>query len=104
MTIGISGLETKRVTTGRIGYIHGPEDWQVRIVTQEIPVEIRGTPQALAEIEGNNVRVVVDLDDLSSLSAGQFTLSGEVYLDNVGGDAGVLGSEAEYRVVVALSR
>ena len=104
VTIGISGLETKTVTTSRISYIHGPEDWQVRIVTQEIPVEIRGTPQALAEIEGNNVRVVVDLDDLSSLSAGQFTLSGEVYLDNVGGDAGVLGSEAEYRVVVALSR
>lgn len=104
VTVSFEGLESKVVTTRRISYIHAPNDWKVRIITQEIPVEVRGTPEALAEIEGDNIRVVVDLDELYNPTTGQFTLSSEVYLDNVGSDAGVMGSDSDYRVVIALSQ
>lgn len=104
VNLSFQGLESKIVTTSRIGYIHEPAGWRVKLITQEMPVEIRGTPEALAQIEGEQVRVVVDLDELSNPTAGQFTLSGAVYLDNVGSDAGAVGAESDYRVVVSLSR
>ena len=65
-------------------------------------MEVRGTAEALAEISGENIRVVADLSEITDPSSGQYTITAKVYLDNVGGSAGIVGTE--YRVVVSLTR
>lgn len=101
VTFHIEGLETKSVETRNISYIGQPEGWNVALITQAITVDIRGTAQALEEITGENVRVVADLSEVNQ-TAGQYSIAAKIYLDSVGSDAGVLGTE--YRVVVSLSR
>lgn len=97
----ISGMVTKSVETTNITCTGVPEGWQYTLVTKAMTVELRGTAAALADITGENVQVAVDLSDVKQ-AAGQYTVTPRVYLDNVGSDAGVLGTD--YRVVVSLAR
>lgn len=100
VTIQLSGLKTKTVETSNISCIHVPEGWTAQPLTETITVEVRGTEEALESITGDSVRVVADLSEIDK--TGQYTLTAKVYLDNVGSDAGILGTE--YRVVVSLAR
>ena len=101
VTISLPGLETKKVFTSNLEAINVPEGWTADIVTALLEVEVRGTPSALENVTGENVRVVADLTDVNQ-AEGLYTLTAKVYLDNVGTDSGVLGTE--YRVVVSLHK
>ncbi len=101
ITFHISGVITKSVETTNIRCTGVPEGWQETLITQAMTVELRGTAAALNEITGDNVQVVADLSEINQ-AAGQYTVTPKIYLDNVGGDAGVLGTD--YRVVVSLAR
>lgn len=102
VTVQISGVETKSVETTNISVIYEPDGWRSEKVTQAVTVEVRGDPEALAEISGENIRVVADLSEITEPSSGQYTITAKVYLDNVGESAGVVGTD--YRVVVSLTR
>ena len=103
VTIHIDGeLQTATIEAGNIDYINCPEGWTARILTQVLPVEIRGTPELVEAVTAENVRVSVDLSNIHE-AAGQYSVTADVYLDSVGTEdqIGVMNS---YEVVVELSR
>lgn len=101
VTISIDGVETKIVETTNISFIYEPDGFVAHKITQAVTVEVRGTAEALAEITGENIRIVADLSDINQ-TPGQYTVTAKVYLDSVGTDAGVVGTD--YRVVLSLTK
>lgn len=102
---------TKRVVsqtfvTRNIQVINEPEGWKVDIVTQELPVEIRGTQRLMDELNSENIRVVVDLRNIEPAS-GPYTVPATIYLDSAGTKAelGELppANASYYSVVVSLT-
>lgn len=102
---------TKRVETrifevsSRISTANEPEGWDANIITQVLPVRVRGPKALLDELTEENIQVVANLRDIANPAAGQYTVSAEVYLHNAGTvtDVGVV-SPKSYTVVVSLSR
>ena len=86
--------------------INEPEGWTVDIVTKELPVEIRGTKRLMDELIEENIRVVVDLQNLN-LAAGQQTVPASIVLSSsgskseIGEMAPAVGSS--YTVVIRLA-
>jgi YbbR domain-containing protein len=101
VTVYIKGVDTINVETSNISCDHVPDGWTAELITKAITVTIRGPEDELESISGENIRVVADLTDINQ-AAGQYTITARVYLDSVGSEAGVLGSD--YRVVVSLSQ
>lgn len=102
ITIHISGVVTKSVNveSDNISCINVPDGWEPALITQAITVEIRGPRDELETISGESVLVVADLSEVNE-AAGQYTLTARVYLNSVGTEAGVVGTD--YRVVVSLA-
>ena len=73
------------------------------MVTQVLPVEVRGSEALMAELAAEHLRVVADLSGINE-AAGQYTVPVRIYLDSAGnaGEIGVVGTD--YRVVVSLSK
>lgn len=102
---------TKRVETrifevsSRISTANEPEGWDADIITQVLPVRVRGPKALLDELTEENIQVVANLRDIANPSAGNYTVSAEVYLHNAGTvtDVGVVNPKG-YTVVVSLSR
>ena len=85
--------------------INEPEGWTVDIVTKELPVEIRGTQKLMDELIEENIRVVVDLQNLN-LAAGQQTVPVSISLATSGSksDIGEMApAGSNYTVVVSLT-
>jgi YbbR domain-containing protein len=101
ITVYIKGVESINVETSNISCDHVPDGWTAELITKAITVTIRGPEDELESISGDNIRVVADLTDINQ-AAGQYTITARVYLDSVGSEAGVFGSD--YRVVVSLSQ
>ena len=85
--------------------INEPEGWTVDIVTRELPVEFRGTRKLMDELIEENIRVVVDLQNIN-LAAGQQTVPVSIVLASSGskseiGEMAPAGSN--YTVVVRLT-
>ena len=101
---------TKRVETrifevsSRISAINGPEGWQADILTQVLPVRVRGPKALLDELTEENIQVAANLKDITQ-AAGRYTVPAEVYLHNAGtaAEVGVVGPKG-YTVVVSLTR
>lgn len=93
--------------TRNIQVINEPEGWNVDIVTQELAVEIRGTKALMDELTPENIRVVVDLQNITPAS-GPYTLPATIYLDSAGtkADLGELppANAGYYSVVVSLTQ
>ncbi len=100
VTVSLPNLMTRTYITTNIEPINVPEGWTADIITGALAVEVRGTPSALASITGDNLRVVADLSGVKA-EENRFTMTAKVYLDNVGTDSGILGTD--YKVVVALT-
>lgn len=98
-----SDLETKTIDVTEINWIGLPEGWSAQIVTQVLPVQIRGWGSLLADLTQENLRVVADLKD-ANLVAGQYMVPVKIYLDSVGTaeQIGVMGTD--YKVVVYISQ
>jgi YbbR domain-containing protein len=101
ITVYIKNVDTINVETSNITCDHVPDGWTAELITKAITVTIRGPKEELDAISGDSIRVVADLTDINQ-AAGQYTITARVYLDSVGSEAGVLGSD--YRVVVTLSQ
>lgn len=97
-----SNLTTKTLNVTEINWIGLPDGWNAQMVTQILPIEIRGYTYLLDDVTEENLRVVVDLKDVT-LSAGQYTMPVRIYLDSVGTaeQIGVMGTD--YKVVVSIS-
>ena len=85
--------------------INEPEGWTVDIVTKVLPVEIRGTQRLMDELIEENIRVVVDLQNLN-LAAGQQTVPASITLASSGSksDIGEMApAGSNYTVVIRLT-
>ena len=98
VTVKISGLETKVLETQNIDVINVPDPYTASVVTQSLQVKVRGPSDTLADIDGYQLRAVVDLKD-ESLRKAQFPFQAKLYLD---GDesCGVITGKNDYIVVV----
>ena len=86
--------------------INEPEGWVVNIVTKEVPVEIRGTQKLMDELIEENIRVVVDLQNLNNLAAGQYTVPASIALGSAGSKSEIgemAPSGSNYSVVISLT-
>ena len=80
--------------------------WDVEIVTQELPVEIRGTKKLMDELIEENIRVVVDLQSIANPSPGQHTVPATIALSSSGtkSEIGEMApSGSGYTVVITLT-
>lgn len=94
-TIAVTNIQT----------INEPEGWTVEIVTKELPVEIRGTQKLMDELIEENIRVVVDLQNINP-TAGQQTVPASINLASSGGKSEIgemAPAGSSYMVVVSLT-
>ena len=96
-------LVTETIDVTEVTCINLPEGWRASVVTQVLPVEVRGSETLMAELAAEHLRVVADLSGINE-AAGQYTVPVRIYLDSAGnaGEIGVVGTD--YRVVVSLSK
>lgn len=80
VAVTVPGLETKEVTTTNIQYKNAPDGYNTTITTHSVDVLLRGSESTLSKIEESNVRLVVDLSDLTN-NSGVFSLEAKVYID-----------------------
>ena len=75
------------------------------IITQVLPVRVRGPKALLDELTEENIQVVADLKGITPTAGQYYTVPAEVYLHNVGTatDVGVVNPKG-YTVVVSLTR
>ena len=85
--------------------INEPEGWTVEIVTKELQVEVRGTRRLMDELIEENIRVVVDLQNLN-LASGQQTVTASIALASSGSKSEIgemAPSGSNYTVVISLA-
>ena len=86
--------------------INEPEGWTVEIITKELPVEIRGTQKLMNELIEENIRVMVDLQNIN-LTTGQQTVTASITLASSGtkSDIGEMAPSAgsSYMVLIRLT-
>lgn len=95
----ITGVTTREYICDDINVINIPEGLNVEIITNELPVRLRGREEILDLIFSHNLRAVADLKDASLSTNGRYSVIANVYLDGYS-DAGVVG---EYRIVIEVS-
>lgn len=99
VSIRFKNMQTQTYSCSNISFANVPEGYHVAAVTQNIDVTLRGSGAALSKISANNVRIVVDLGDLSAAS-GTYTAKAKVYVDG----AEDVGAISTYQVGYRLSR
>ena len=99
VTVTVKGLETAdfRIPQTSFEMINVPEEFDISFVTQYLQVTVRGTPETVALLQSNNIRVVADLTSVNSV--GQQAVPVTVYIDGYT-DVGALG---EYTVYVTVT-
>lgn len=98
VTVAVRGLSTAVFAAHNITTTLPPNNYTVGVVTQSLPVTIRGRAEDLANIDSSQIRVVADLSGVNTL--GTREVPARVYLDSTS-TVGVIG---EYTVVVNLSQ
>lgn len=104
ITISLSkSLEIRQFEVTNINCTGLPEGWEASIVTQVLPVEVRGTTALLDELTADNIWVTADLSEIN-LTPGQQSVPANVYINSVGTaeQIGALGTD--YKIVVNLSK
>lgn len=95
----IMGVTTREFICDNITVINIPEGHNVEVITNELPVRLRGREEILDLIYPYNLRAVADLKDAALSSNGRYSVVASIYLDGYS-DAGVVG---EYRIVIEVS-
>lgn len=86
VTVEIVGLEARTFSINNFSCINVTNGFVADILTQSLNVTLRGTPEDLAKLEGENLRAVADLTDYNE-STGQYIVDVKIYVDgftNVG--------------------
>lgn len=97
VNVSVRNLEIRSFATENIELV-APEGVDAAVVTRSLPVQVRGTKEALDQILPQSIKVQVDLTDLSTVPEGQSLVPAKVTLRGMT-DAGVVG---EYKVSVAV--
>ena len=98
VTVTVEGLDTEVFAVNNIRATSPPNGYTADLVTQSVLVTVRGPEEELKKIDASQIRVVVNLTNVTTLGTSQ--VSADVYLD--GSDAvGVIGS---YTVSVNMRR
>ncbi len=97
--VELKNLKTKTFRVTNIEYINPPdsEEYQVRLGTLSLQVQIRGPAETVDALAASSIRAVADLSSLNG--TGQFNVKAEIYVDSAS-DVGAMGS---YSVLVAIS-
>ena len=98
VTVTVSGLQTRSLDVDNISLINLSSSYEVSLETQVCTVVIRGREEDLALIDSSQIRVVVDLSDITTV--GTYPVPATVFLDT-SDSVGVVG---EYSIVVSISR
>jgi YbbR domain-containing protein len=97
--LSITGLVTQTVQVTDISLVNVPRSVNASLVTKSLQVVIRGTEEAVSQIQSYNLRAVADLSEVDG-ATGNYGVPVKVYLNGYA-DAGVVG---EYKIVVSLKR
>ena len=89
VTVEIVGLETRVFKVKNISCTNVTEGYEADIISDSIDVIIRGTPEQLDQLKGDNIRAVADLMDYKE-STGQFMPNVRIVVDG-STDVGAVG-------------
>ena len=89
VTVEIVGLETRVFKVKNISCTNVTEGYEADIISESIGVIIRGTPEQLDQLKGDNIRAVADLTDYKE-STGQFMPNVRIVVDG-STDVGAVG-------------
>lgn len=89
VTVEIVGLETRVFKVKNISCTNVTEGCAADIISESIDVIIRGTPEQLDQLKGDNIRAVADLTDYKE-STGQFMPNVRIVVDG-STDVGAVG-------------
>ena len=89
VTVEIVGLETRVFKVKNISCTNVTEGYEADIISESIDVIIRGTPEQLDQLKGDNIRAVADLTDYKE-STGQFMPNVKIVVDG-STDVGAVG-------------
>lgn len=98
LQIALKDITTASVNATRFEAVNAPEGKQVTILTDELPITLRGTAADVASVQPEQITVLADLQGVSS-AGGTYTVPAEIRL-NTAGNVGVIGT---YQVTVNLS-
>ena len=98
VTIEITGLETRDLISSNIQVSNVTDGYSATIITQSLPVTIRGKEGTIDDVNASNIRIVADLSELGN-TTGIFTVTAKVYVDGYT-DVGAVG---EYKVSVSVA-
>lgn len=98
VTVEMVGLVTKSFVITDLSYINVTEGYTAEVLTNSLTVTLRGTPEALEEINAENIRAVVDLKDYDE-SEGQYSVEAVIYP----GPANV-GAVGDYSLTVEIKK
>ena len=85
----------------RISTTNVPEGWRADIITQVIPVKVRGPAELLDELTEENIQVVANLGEIRA-SSGQYTVPVVTYLYNANPATELGVVRANYTITVSL--
>lgn len=98
VSIALSGLSTTNLWISDFEFVNVPEGFTAEAVTKSLSVTIRGSSESISAVRNSDVRIEIDLGEISGV-VGTYTVENvDVYLDGAE-DIGVLG---EYSVTIAL--
>ena len=97
VTVVLEGLDTKAFDVTNIELLHVPDGYIATAETQLRTVVVRGSADVLETIDPSQLRIAVDLSNISAV--GSISVPAKVYLDATQ-EAGVIGS---YSIIVNIS-
>jgi YbbR domain-containing protein len=99
VTVNITGLDWKQVTTTNIQQANLPPGHTAEILTNSLDIKIRGPAGELERVSDADISVVADLSSLET--TGTFSVLAKVYVD---GNYESVGAIGEYKVTVSVSK
>ena len=101
VTVEIVGLETEKFTipAANLACTNVTSGFTSDILTRELEVVLRGTPEDLASVRAENLRAVADLTDYNE-SAGTYIVDVKIYVDG----ANNVGAVGDYQISVELKK
>ena len=98
VTVTVSGLQTRSLDVENISLLNHSSIYKVDLETKVCTVVIRGKQEDLELIDPSQIRIVVDMSDITTV--GTYPVPAKVRLDT-SDSVGVVG---EYSIVVSISR
>lgn len=99
VSIKINGLSTESFKVSNLSAINATEGYDVKVISKNIEVTLRGTAENLAKIKNEHIRAVVDLKDYD-YTIGSALVTPVIYVDDLDGHS--VGAVATDKVQVEI--